>query len=326
MVEPVSLDADDRRVLHALQLESRASFARIGAVLGMSERSVSRRYHRLRSQLILRIVGITRHDGPDQADWIIDLTPSPGSAGTVARALAARADTSWIASLAGTGGLFCILRTTAADCHALAQLRQMPQVGDVTAQRLLAPVAGVGGWPGRLQALTPEEQRALLQHDHPDLAQPRPVPSHTAEDKRLLTLLATDGRMSVARLARASGIAESTVRRRITELTAHGVLMFEVEVDPKLYGRSIDVICRLDVRPESLRYVADALGTHAEVAFAATTSGTSTVLAILELTDAEALHNYLADGIGALPGVNRAHTEVVAEWIKRAGPLPLPRR
>ncbi|MFD4438740.1 Lrp/AsnC family transcriptional regulator [Nocardia sp. NPDC058519] len=321
MVESVSLDADDRRVLHALQLGPRASFARIGAVLGMSERGVSRRYHRLRSQLILRVVGITRHDRPDRADWIIQLTPAPASVDAVARTLAARADTSWIASLAGTGGLFCILRTTSTDFDMLAQLRRMPHVGAVTAQRLLAPVAGVGGWPGRLQALTPEEQHALREPHHP--AQPTPL--HT-DDQRLLTLLATDGRMSVARLARASGIAESTVRRRITELTAHGVLMFEVEVDPKLYGRSIDVICRLDVRPASLRTVTEALGTHAEVAFAATTTGDGTVLAILELTDAEALHNYLADSIGALPGVNRVHTEIVADWIKRAGPLPLPHR
>lgn len=324
MVESVSLDPDDRRVLHALQLGPRTSFARLGAVLGMSERSVSRRYHRLRSELVLRVVGLTRHDQPDQADWILRITASPASVDAVARTLAARTDTSWIASLADTGGLFCILRTTRADCHLLAQLRRMPNVDVVTAHRLLAPVAGVGGWPGRLQALTQEERQALLEHRHRDHPQPRSP--RTDDDQRLLGLLAIDGRMSVARLARASGIAESTVRRRITELTAHGVLMFEVEVDPKLYGRSIDVICRLDVRPASLRAVTDALGAHAEVAFAATTTGESTVLAILELTDTVALHNYLADSIGALPGVNRVHTEIVADWVKRAGPLPLSRR
>ncbi|GAB2618287.1 hypothetical protein GCM10027168_58270 [Streptomyces capparidis] len=30
---------------------------------------------------------------------------------------------------------------------------------------------------------------------------------------------------------------------------------------------------------------------------------------------------YLAERIGALPGVHRAETEIVAQWIKRAGPL-----
>ncbi|MFD3596720.1 Lrp/AsnC family transcriptional regulator [Nocardia sp. NPDC058640] len=320
MVESVSLDSDDRRVLHALQLAPRASFARIGTALGISERGVSRRYHRLRSQLVLRVVGITRHDRPGQADWILRITPQPSAVDAISRTLAARTDTSWVATLADTGGLFCILRTTPTDSHTLTQLRRTPHIGPVTAHRLLAPVAGVGGWPGRLQALTPQEQHALLDH-HP--APPDPAPHHTADDKRILTLLATDGRMSIARLARSSGIAESTVRRRITELITHGTLMFEVEIDPKLYGRTLDVICRLDVRPTDLRTVTNALATYPEVAFAATTTGESTVLAILELIDSEALHTFLADSLGALPGVSRAHTEVVTHWIKRAGPLPL---
>jgi DNA-binding Lrp family transcriptional regulator len=103
--------------------------------------------------------------------------------------------------------------------------------------------------------------------------------------------------MSIARLAHASGIAPSTVRRRIGELTGRGVLMFEVEVDPRLCGRDVDVICWLDVRPDALRTVADALGSHAEVAFAATTTGSANVLAMLELAGTDELSNYLADRI-----------------------------
>jgi hypothetical protein len=38
-----------------------------------------------------------------------------------------------------------------------------------------------------------------------------------------------------------------------------GVLMFEVEVDPRLYGRHLDVICWIDVHPAALGDVASAL-------------------------------------------------------------------
>ncbi|MFC4377752.1 Lrp/AsnC family transcriptional regulator [Nocardia halotolerans] len=321
MVESGKLDADDRRVLHALQLDPRASFARIGTVLGLSERTVSRRYHRLRSQLILRIVG---HEQTGRADWLLQIMTAPAAVDAVSRALAARRDTSWIAHLAGTGGLSCILRTTATAGDALEQLRRMPGIGSVTAQRLLAPVAGVGGWPGRLQALTPEEQRALIEPERraPSVSGTGRLPT----DEPLLSMLAADGRMSIARLARGSGMPESTVRRRISELTARGVLMFEVEVDPKLYGRGTDVLCWLTVRPAAVRAVSEALNAHSEVAFAATTTGDSNVMAILELTDSEALHHYLADSIGALAGVERVRTEIVSDWIKRAGPLPMLRR
>jgi DNA-binding Lrp family transcriptional regulator len=57
----------------------------------------------------------------------------------------------------------------------------------------------------------------------------------------------------------AKGGTESTVRRRIAELVGGGVLMFEVEVDPRLYGRHLDVICWLDVHPAALGDVASAL-------------------------------------------------------------------
>ncbi|MGW6726018.1 Lrp/AsnC family transcriptional regulator [Nocardia sp. NPDC055029] len=329
MVEVVSLDEDDRRILHAIQLDGRASFARIATVLGLSERAVSRRYHRLRSRLVLRVVGVTRHDPRAQADWLLRITAPPASVDALARALAARNDTSWIASLAGSGELTCMLRTTATTREAgdvLEQFRRRADINTMTAQRLLTPVAGVGGWPGRLQALTLEEQAAIA----PAPATLTPERSWTdtprsAADERLLALLAIDGRMSIARLAAVSGIPESTVRRRIGELTERGVLMFEVEVDPKFYGCNLDVICWLDARPSALRVVTDAIGSHAEVAFAATTTGASNVLTLLEFTAADELHDYLADRIGGLPGVHHVRSEIISGWIKRAGPLLIPR-
>ncbi len=46
---------------------------------------------------------------------------------------------------------------------------------------------------------------------------------------------------------------------------------------------------------------------------------------MLELADAGDLHRYLVERVGALPGVHRVQTEVVARWIKRAGLLVIPR-
>lgn len=329
MVDSVSLDADDRRVLHALQLDGRASFARIAAVLGMPERAVARRYHRLRSRLALRVVGVTRPHPRAQEEWFLRITAASGSAEAVARALADRGDTSWIASLAGDGGLCCILRTPTANgdgAGALELFRRSASIATMTAQRLLAPIAGVGGWPGRLAALTANEQEAL----RPDVPERRasgtPVGAAPSDDDaELLRLLAADGRMSIARLARMSGVPETTVRRRIAELTGSGVLMFEVEVDPKLYGRHVDVICWMDVQPAALRTIAHALSSHVEVAFASTTTGTTGILAILEFAQVGDLHRYLAERIGALSGVHRVQTEILSRWIKRAGPPILPR-
>ncbi|MEV6108050.1 AsnC family transcriptional regulator [Streptomyces sp. NPDC051940] len=327
-MEPVAVDVDDRRVLHALQLDGRASFARIAATLGMSERTVSRRYHRLRCRLALRVVGVTRPAAGEQEDWFLRVTAPSTSIEAVARRLAGRDDTSWIALLAGDGALTGILRVPAPTAPigdrtgALEQLRRSADIATVTAQRLLAPISSAGGSPGRLEALTAGEREALAPGTAVDRAAP-PSAGHplSDQDARLLRLLASDGRTSNARLARASGTSESTVRRRIAELTGSGMLAFEVEVDSTRYGRQVDVLCWLDVQPAALGAVAAALGSHPEVAFAATTTGSTGLLALLELADAGELHRYLVERVAALPGVHRVRTDIVARWIKRAGPL-----
>lgn len=316
-------------MLHALQLDGRASFTRIAAVLGLSERAVSRRYHRLRSRLALRVVGLTRDESQNE-EWFLRIMAPSGSSDGLMRALAERDDTSWVAVLAGDGGISCILRlpTEARDgATALERFRRSAGIATVSAQRLLTPVAGVGGWPGRLEALTPEEQDAL-RPDAPskDETEQWPSPALSNSDIHLLRLLAVDGRMSSARLARATGVPETTVRRRIAELTNRGTLMFEVEIDPKLYGRNLDVICWMEIQPAALSTISQALRSHSEVAFASTTTGRTQILAILEFTDVGDLHQYLVERIGVLPGINSVHTEIVTRWIKRAGTLVVPPR
>ncbi|MEV5322939.1 MULTISPECIES: AsnC family protein [unclassified Nonomuraea] len=55
-------DELDRRLIHALQLDARAPFSRIAEVLGVSDQTVARRYRRLRSAGLLRVVAVPPPD------------------------------------------------------------------------------------------------------------------------------------------------------------------------------------------------------------------------------------------------------------------------
>ncbi|RPK40702.1 IclR helix-turn-helix domain protein [Streptomyces sp. ADI92-24] len=55
----------------------------------------------------------------------------------------------------------------------------------------------------------------------------------TPEDRRLLRLLAEDARTSIATLAHLTATPESTVRRRLNEFVESGLLLFEIEIDPR---------------------------------------------------------------------------------------------
>ncbi len=55
-------------------------------------------------------------------------------------------------------------------------------------------------------------------------------------DRKLLALLATDGRAGFEQLAAATGWSPTTVRRRMTELREHGLLSLDIDVDWRMFG------------------------------------------------------------------------------------------
>ncbi|MDF9804868.1 DNA-binding Lrp family transcriptional regulator [Streptomyces sp. HB372] len=324
-MESVTLDALDRRLIHALQLDGRLPFSRIAAAVGVPERTVARRYHRLRSRLALRVVGLVDGRRTGMLDWVVRVRCAPEAVETLAVLLARREDTSWIAPLVGGTELTCMIRTPPPGDDGrrpfFEQLARTAGVREVGAACVLRPVAGVGGWAGRMDALGEAEQRLLLP------SRPAPaeaVPVLSPADSALLRALSQDGRADLGRLASATGCSESTVRRRIGQLRDSGVLAFEVEIDPALFGYPIEALLWLDVPPAGLGAVAEALAGHQQVAFAALTTGPSSVFVMVECRSVSGLHAYVTDELAALHGITRIESAVTQRRTKRAGPLPVP--
>ncbi|MFD6181336.1 Lrp/AsnC family transcriptional regulator [Streptomyces goshikiensis] len=335
MVDSVTLDGLDRRLIHALQIDGRASFSRIAGVLGASERTLARRYHRLRSALAVRVVGLVDSPRIGMLDWFVRIDCAPDAVDPLTAALARRDDTSWIAPLAGGTRLTCMVRTPVTGTEGgralFGHLLRTPGVRDVEAGCLLRPVAGVGGWAGRTSALDAAERAALLgPEEEPRGQAERPPEGPTGAfgwgeaDARLAGELARDGRADVARLAAVTGWSASTVRRRLAGLRAGGVLHFEVDVDPSCLGYPVEALLWLEVAPAALDEVTRALSQHTAVAFAAVTTGRASVFAMVQCRNAGALYDYLTGELGALPGIGRMETALVLRRAKRAGPLLLP--
>jgi hypothetical protein len=90
------LDEIDRGLVHALQVDGRAPFGVIAAALGVSDQTIARRYRRLRSQGVLRVVGLPDSLRLGRTDWFLRLRCVPDSALPIGRALARRDDISWV--------------------------------------------------------------------------------------------------------------------------------------------------------------------------------------------------------------------------------------
>lgn len=312
-MDSVTLDALDRRLLHALHLDGRAPFSRIAEVLDVSDRTVARRLARLRAAGAARVTAVL-HD-PGRAEWLVRVRVSPDAAAPVARALAGRADTRWVTVLSGGTEVVCIVGAPAADPAPLRGLARSPQVRDVEAHRLLRHLMD-HRWRGRTSALTREEEAAL----RPPVRSGAAPVALTDLDRRLLPALAVDGRAAHPALARRAGWSESAVRRRLDELRRSRTLRFDVEIDPALFGFAVQCLLWLTVAPARLAAVAGSVAADAEAAFVGATTGPHNLLVIAVCRDDDALYAYLSDRIGALDGVERVETVPVTAYAKRVAP------
>jgi len=309
------VDSLDRQLVHALGVDGRASFSRIAQALDRSDRTIAHRYRQLHA-VGLRVVGVVDGRKAGHVDWLVRIHCAPDAAATIAAALARRDDTSWVACLSGGTEITCITRVRTGEDHLLLQrLARTPRINGVTAHCMLRDLAGVGGWPGRVSALPRDQIEAL----RPPEAEAGPIGELTDQDQALFKALAIDGRTAYPRLAAATGWSESTVRRRLADLRADGILCFDVDIDPTLYGYRCQAIIWLTVRPADLNAVAQTLAGHPEIAFAAATTGASNIVAFVVVKDLDGLYDYLADRIGGLPGVLQVDTSPMGKQVKYAG-------
>ncbi|MGI5336160.1 Lrp/AsnC family transcriptional regulator [Streptomyces sp. CA-181903] len=326
---PLPLDASDQALAHALQVDGRAPFRRIAEVLGVSDQTVARRYGRLRSAGVLRVLGLTEPLRMGQAPWIVRIRCAPSASAQIATALARRRDTTWINLTAGGTEITCLVRPErpGEDALLLEKLPGTPRVVDVAAHSLLHVFFGLDrSLVTKSGPLSAEQVAALTPRDGPDVPPSDPSPPFPVDagDHRMFDVLARDGRASVGELAAATGWSQTTVRRRMSELRAAGLLYYDVDYHPRVIQRNFRSLLWLNVEPSRIEEVGRALAAHPEVPFAAATTGDSNVHASVTTPDVTAFYRYLTGPVAALPGILGTGTTPIHRTIKGAGPVWVP--
>ncbi|MEI5097572.1 Lrp/AsnC family transcriptional regulator [Streptomyces sp. PmtG] len=317
-------DALDLQLLHALELDGRAPFARIAAALGVSDQTVARRFRKLRTEARLRIVAVREREDV----WLLRLRCTPDSADSIASALARRPDTAWIhITSAGTEVVCMTLPRDPGDYDELmfGKLLRTPHIVEVRAhQRLHRFFGGSTGWigkhgplaPGQVAALTPARQDDA---PHPDAARTTP------DDDPLIAALKADGRATYPELARATGRSESAVKRRLAQLIDSGALYMDTEYDAEWFGFRTAAMLWITVAPRHLRAVGEAMAGHRAVCHASATTGPSNLMASILTRDTEELYAYLSDELGGLDGVQHVEASPYLRRYKQLTHLRPPR-
>jgi DNA-binding Lrp family transcriptional regulator len=315
----VTIDLLDQRIIQALYIDPRAPFSRLSEVLGSSEQTIARRYRRLFNARVLRIVGQLDSERLGRSDWAVRIRCAPGSALNVATRLAEHPDTAWVQLTSGGTEIFSTIHSRDRELRTpplLSQLPIGPQILAIEAYCLLHIFhAGASAPPGS-NDLSGEEIDQLFSPVRSRVPSERlPVTLHES-DWPLVKALAEDGRASYRQLAQRTHWHESTVRRRVEELRASGLLWFDVDLDTRAVGVQSPALLWMSVRPGKLAKVGYELAGRSEVKFVAATTGSTNLVAALLCQDDRTLYEYITEEVGGLDGLTHLEVAPVMRAVK----------
>ena len=207
-----SLDEIDLAVLHALQIDARAPWTRVAAVIGVDAATVVRHWSALRAD---GLAWLTAWPTPQRWSSTTDLGVALLDSRISAEALAAVVRRPWVLSVDETSAGYLALLATSAGLAKLGdRARELADDGAPVLRMDVAAsiVAEDSTW--RLAVLSNAQQRSLRAGTPAGAATPRPA------------ALDEDARMPAATLALRLGVSEATARRNLERATAAGLLRF----------------------------------------------------------------------------------------------------
>ena len=119
-------------------------------------------------------------------------------------------------------------------------------------------------------------------------------------DNQIVEILKKDGRASNAHIARALGVSEGTVRRRLRMLIEGGVIHVNVSLDPVKMGLTTEAIIGLEVDPDKMDPVCASLADFDEIGYVTLTTGAMDVFAWGRFSSTESLGLLLRSKVGKI--------------------------
>ncbi|MCU1644125.1 MAG: AsnC family protein [Nocardia sp.] len=309
------LDELDRRIVGALQIDGRAAWSRIAAVLGEPERTVARHGNRLLESGAVTVTALA----PRGDAVLVRIRCTPGTAGVCGRTLAHRPDA--VFSYVLTGSVDCVaeiicLPERVADL-VLQERPGIPGLVESNTLPVLRYFRTVHEWQPAL--LTATEAAELT-----ELPPLTPAPTGAGaqrlgrEERLIVRALAEDGRRTYDEIARIAGISEPTARRRVESLRRTGVVHIRAVVAPAALGLGVEALLWIRTQPSTVELVGRLLLESPYVRYAAVIMGDHQIVADVAVPDKLRLYELLT-GADWVAHVESVETSMVIEVLKTSG-------
>ncbi|WP_316959657.1 Lrp/AsnC family transcriptional regulator [Streptomyces sp. TRM68367] len=141
---------------------------------------------------------------------------------------------------------------------------------------------------------------------------------------KILDILRTQGRISVAALAQRVGVSRANAYTRVEALRADGVISgFSARVDHARVGLEICALIFVTVRQELWKQFRTALAQMPEVEYCAVTTGQHDAMIQIRVADVAAVHRLVTDQLSTIPAVRATETVIILDEVLRR-PYVLP--
>ncbi|WP_280269630.1 AsnC family transcriptional regulator [Nocardia wallacei] len=319
------LDLLDKQIVHGLVTDPRIPFARLAAILGVSEQTVARRYRSLRRRGMLHVTGAFSAVPLGSTRWMLRLQSTPDKALRLAESLARLSDVGWVSLLSTGSEVTCVSRPRTIEDRDRLLLHTLPRASQVvrlSAYEIMHRFPPDEEWP-RYSRLLSARQREELGPERARIGDGGPdgTVDLSPADEAMLALLARDGRASYARLAAETGWSATRAARRMAELEQAGVLYFDMDFAIERMGYATRGMLWLRVRPGELDAVGRALATHRETTFVAATTGATNMVVSVVCRDTAHLYRYVTERLGALDGITDIEITPALRVFKQAEAL-----
>jgi DNA-binding Lrp family transcriptional regulator len=146
-----------------------------------------------------------------------------------------------------------------------------------------------------------------------------------AQDLKILRVLQTDGRISMAELADRVGLSTSPCWRRARQLEEAGVIEgYAARVSPEALGLSLNVFVYVSLDLHNAEAFEAEIQERDEVVECYAMTGDKDYLLHVMVADIEAFDRFLRRDLIIMPGVERVNTSFALKAIKKTSALPLP--
>ena len=145
-------------------------------------------------------------------------------------------------------------------------------------------------------------------------------------DRRILSLLQQDARLSNAEIARRVGMAPSATLERVRKLEATGVIQgYELRLDPKKLGLAVTAFIFIKAQDKHGEIdTGERLTQHPNVLEVHHIAGEDCYLVKLRASDTDELGRLLRVDFGSHPSVRSTRTTIVLGTLKESVRIPIP--